>query len=415
MVEGDRAVNRRQALSLLATLPLGLRVEAQTRPSARHRVVLGASHGLLLGPDGGLQSWSTNVGAGEQPSAGNVLGLGHNRPIQHFTLYPVSGLSNVVAAAAGSGTSYAVLADGRLMAWGSNAYGLLGTTALSVLEVTAQFGPHSNAPVPVAVPFNAVDVSTQADHVIALARDGSVYTWGKGESGQLGIGPLPVIDFKTRTPSPMSYVPFPVRVPNLADVVAISAGPSHALALLNDGSVRAWGANSMGQVGDGTTADRDRPVAAQGVRNAVAIAAGGRASLAILSDGSVMAWGSQDNSLKPRPVPTVVTGARRIRSVAAGGGHAVAITEIGEVMTWGVNEVYDLGRGRDATSVPALVKGITDAQSVAARERTSVVVLASGRIMTWGVVREWTRPEPVMSPTASPFPILLWLDGLEQP
>ncbi len=408
-------MNRRQALSLLATLPLAMRVAAQTRPSGRHRVVLGASHGLLLGPDGALQSWSTNTGAGEQPPAGNVLGLGHNRPIQHFTLYPVSGLSNVVAAGAASGTSYAVLADGRLMAWGSNGYGLLGTTPLSALEVTGQVGPNSNAPVPVAVAFNAVDVSTQADHVIALARDGSVHTWGKGESGQLGIGPLPVIDFKTRTPSAMSYVPFPVRVPNLADVMAISAGPSHSLALLKDGSVRAWGANSMGQVGDGTTINRARPVAVQGVRNAVAIAAGGRASVAILSDRTAMAWGSQDNSLKPRPVPTVVPGARGIRSVAAGGGHAVAITETGEVMTWGVNEVYDLGRGRDATSAPALVKGLTGAQSVAAMARTSVVVLASGRIMTWGVVREWTRPEPIMSPTASPFPILLWLDGLEQP
>ena len=408
-------MNRRQALSLLTTLPLAVRVAAQTRPSARHRVVLGASHGLLLGPDGTLQSWSSNLGAGEQPPAANCLGLGHNRAVEQFTLYAVPGLSTVVAAAAGLGASYAVLANGRLMACGSNGYGLLGTTPLSTLEVTAQFGADSNTPVPVAVAFDAVDVSAQADHVMALARDGSVYTWGKGESGQLGIGPLPVINFKTRTASAMVYVPFPVRVPNLADVVAISAGSSHSLALLKDGSVRAWGANSMGQIGDGTTINRDRPIAVPGVRNVVAIAAGARASVAILSDGTAMAWGSQDNSLKPRPVPTVVPGARGLRSVAAGGGHSVAITQTGEVMTWGVNEVNDLGRGRDAPLGPGLVKGLSGAQSAAASGRTSVVVLASGRIMTWGVVRAWTRPDPVGDPTVSPFPILFWLDGLDQP
>ena len=151
-------MNRREALSLLAALPFAARVEAQTRPTAKHRIVLGAGHGLLLEPGGTLKSWSTNRGAGEQPPAENALGLGHSRPIEHFTLYPVAGLANVIAAAAGSGTSYAVLADGRLLAWGTNGFGLLGTTPLSTLEVTAQFGPHSNTPLPVAVKFDAVDV-----------------------------------------------------------------------------------------------------------------------------------------------------------------------------------------------------------------------------------------------------------------
>ena len=82
-------------------------------------------------------------------------------------------------------------------------------------------------------------------------------------------------------------------------------------------------------------------------------------------------------------------------------------------MTWGSNVVYELGRGRNATTAPALVNGITGAQSIGAGARTSTVVLSSGRIMTWGQVREWTRPESTQSPDLSPFPILLWLDGLE--
>ena len=173
-------MNRREALLLLAALPFAARAEAQTRPTAKHRIVLGAAHGLLLEPGGTLKSWSTNRGAGEQPPAANALGLGHNRPIEHYTLYPVAGLANVIAAAAGSGTSYAVLADGRLLASGTNGFGLLGTTPLSTLEVTAQFGPHSNTPLPVAVKFDAVDVSCQSNYVMALARDGGRPTRGEG-------------------------------------------------------------------------------------------------------------------------------------------------------------------------------------------------------------------------------------------
>ena len=82
----------------------------------------------------------------------------------------------------------------------------------------------------------------------------------------------------------MAYMPFPMRVPNLADVVAISAGGSHSLALLKDGTVRAWGWNRFGQVGDGTAVDRNTPTVVQGVRNAVAIAAGYEFSVAVLSD-----------------------------------------------------------------------------------------------------------------------------------
>ena len=213
----------------------------------------------------------------------------------------------------------------------------------------------------------------------------------------------------------MTYVPFPVRIPNLSDVVAISAGYSHSLALLKDGSVRAWGDNSLGQVGDGTTTARNTPVVVQGVRNAIAIAAGAEFSVAVLSDGTAMAWGRRDDVETPRPVPVAVVGARGLRSVVAGGRHVVALTNTGAVMTWGGNVVYELGRGRNATSAPALVNGITGAQSIVAHARTSLVVLASGRIMTWGMVREWTRPEPTQAADLSPFPILLWLDGLDTP
>ena len=82
-------------------------------------------------------------------------------------------------------------------------------------------------------------------------------------------------------------------------------------------------------------------------------------------------------------------------------------------MTWGQNAHYETGRGRETTDA-SLVKGLSDVKWATAGGSTAVVVLGSGRMMTWGEVRPWTRPDDGGG-NLSPFPILLWLDGLEQP
>lgn len=413
-------VSRREALSLLAVLPFAARLEAQTRPGPQRRVILGPTHGFLLDPGGTLETWVLREA--HSGMAPDWLGLGHNNALPNYTLASISGLAGVIAAAAGDACSFAVLGDGRLLAWGDNSgSGRLGTTSQRVVEAIASWGPSSNTPVPVATKFDAVDVSSQDSHVLALARDGSVYTWGKGDLGQLGIGPLPVINFKTHTPAAMTYVPFPVRVPNLSDVIAISAGRRHSLVVLKDGTVRAWGENNLGQVGDGTTINRNAPVPVQGVRNAVAVSAGAAFSAALLADGTVMMWGgfggwafANRGGAPPEPIPKFVTGVRGIKAIASGVSHLVALTETGTVMTWGDNTFNDLGRGTRAASTPAIISELTGVQSIAARDATSIAVLATGRIMTWGSVRAWTRPDAGYA-TLSPHPILLWIDGFDQP
>ncbi len=117
LVEGDRTMNRRQALALLAALPLAARVSAQTRSTAKHRVALGG-WGLLIEPGGTLKSWSTN-GAADPVPAEEVLGLGHNQPVDPFTLYPIPNLTGVVNAVVGSAAAYAVLANGQVLSWGA--------------------------------------------------------------------------------------------------------------------------------------------------------------------------------------------------------------------------------------------------------------------------------------------------------
>jgi alpha-tubulin suppressor-like RCC1 family protein len=269
-------------------------------------------------------------------------------------------------------------------------------------------------------------VSSYASHVLALSRDGNVYAWGKSDKGRLGIGPLPVIQFKTRTPATMPFVPFPTRIPDLAGVTAVSAGSTHSLARLEDGTVRAWGENRWGQLGDGTVVTRDRPVVVPGVRDAVAVAAGGAGfSAALLADGSVMTWGNNTLASMGRsvsgnalvvPVPAVVPGVRDVRTIAVGEGHVLALHRNGTVSSWGDDTLGTLGRGRDKTLTPGLVPRLTDVHDIVAFESSSLAILANGRIMNWGVVRPWTRPpDEGGRPDISRSPILFWRDGFEQP
>src|SRR5687767_11252742 len=114
-----KRINRREALALLAAVPVAARIRAQTRVTAKHRVILGSGHGFLVEPGGTLQAWHT--GAQRDGLAIDALGLGHNPPLAAHTLAPIPNLKNVVTAAAGTACSFAVLADGRLLAWGLNA------------------------------------------------------------------------------------------------------------------------------------------------------------------------------------------------------------------------------------------------------------------------------------------------------
>lgn len=151
-------------------------------------------------------------------------------------------------------------------------------------------------------------------HTLALRQDGSVWSWGANSKGQLGDGTI--VDRK-----------LPAKIAGLTNITKLSGGGSHSLALRSDGTVWAWGDNSLGQLGDGTTDDRHVPVQVQGLTNVVAIAAGYNHSLAIKSDGSVWAWGANESgqlgvpASAPRLTPAQVSGISNAVAVTAGDGY----------------------------------------------------------------------------------------------
>jgi hypothetical protein len=272
---------------------------AMSGVSEPSEIAAGSSHTLVLLKNG------TVVACGE-----NNLGqlghgtIGHGGPVP----VPVTGLSDFVAISAKGDSSFALLKNGTLMAWGENPSGELGD------------GNTENTDVPVPVPglSEVTAISAGTKFALALLKTGTVMAWGHNKKGELGDGNT--ID---------SLVP--VQVHGLKEVVAISAGGSGALALLKNGTVMAWGANKSGQLGDGGEGESDVPVAVTSLGGAATkVSAGGEFNLALLANGKVMAWGRNefgelgDGNTRNSDVPVPVQGVGEAAGIATGQGYGLA-------------------------------------------------------------------------------------------
>jgi alpha-tubulin suppressor-like RCC1 family protein len=164
----------------------------------------------------------------------------------------VQSLANVVALAGGRDHSLAVRSDGTVWSWGWNQYGQVGDGTKGNNKLT---------PVQVTGLTGVTRVSAGADHSMALTSAGVVWTWGHNNDGQLGDG---TVTNRSR----------PVRVTGVAGVVEIGNGRLHSLAIESDGSAWAWGLNSTGQLGDGTTTNRRAPVKIPGISGAFGLGGG---------------------------------------------------------------------------------------------------------------------------------------------
>lgn len=167
----------------------------------------------------------------------NAMGqLGNGNTTLSTTPVQVAGLSNVARIAGGEEFSLALKEDGTIWAWGSNFNGQLGPGGGST-----DFNPHPNAVQVTGLPGAMTNIAAGNAFCLALASDGTIWSWGNNSSRQLGHG---AGSFQTPTPG---------QIPNFGNVVSISAGLHHSVALKSDGSVWSWGLNSEGELGDGTT------------------------------------------------------------------------------------------------------------------------------------------------------------------
>ena len=222
-------------------------------------IILGFHHTCALLTDSTVKCWGFNY----YGQLGNGTKIDSNVPVL------VSNLTNVTAIASNSHHTCALLADKTVRCWGKNSSGQLGNgTKID-----------SNVPVLVSNLTNVTAITLGRDHTCALLADSTVKCWGTNFSGQLGNG--------TETSSNV-----PVAVSNLTNVTAIASNYHHTCALLADKTVRCWGHNVYGQLGNGTKIDSNVPVLVSNLTNVTAIAAGPAShTCALLADKTVRCWG----------------------------------------------------------------------------------------------------------------------------
>ncbi|HEX2911096.1 MAG TPA: hypothetical protein VH186_09835 [Chloroflexia bacterium] len=255
---------------------------------------------------------------------------------------------------------------GVVWGWGDGSYGDLCN------------GTNSQKTRPADLNLTGVKQVVGAFHsTIFIKDDGTVWTCGLNEAGQLGNG--------TFTDSQV-----PVKVSNLTQIKAVAGGVNgeHVLALRNDGTVWAWGGNSYGELGDGTTTNRNTPVQVTGLSQVTAIAVSNNNSYALKSDGTVWAWGLVyylgTGTIGDSHVPIQVTTLSNITALAAGSFHVLALKSDGTVWSWGSNNQQQLGYDSSSPKGPAQVPGLSGVKAVAAGSAFSVVLKIDGTVWSWG-------------------------------
>jgi alpha-tubulin suppressor-like RCC1 family protein len=324
-------------------------------------VTTAGEHSLALLGDGTVKAWGNN----QFGQLGNGTG-GFESETHEYQNLPktVSGLSEGIALASGTGTNFAVLANHTVKAWGWNRWGQLGfvfpevcrlgvgTGVCPEYECRGELGWQLCSKVPRSVlatnregrlaPLGEVTaVAGGGEAAYALLKNGHVMAWGDNGRGELGTGEKTKVYGELNVP-PSEVINARTRSP-LTGVVAIAAGNNHALALLETGEVVGWGDNGKGELGAWsesicgiTPCDKSATVipglALAG--KATAIAAGVQYSV-VLIGGRVYAFGKDehgelgDGSTSSSGTPKAIKGLERVTAISAGSKHAVALLPSG--------------------------------------------------------------------------------------
>jgi alpha-tubulin suppressor-like RCC1 family protein len=328
-------------------------------------IAAGGFHAIAIKTDGTLLSWGNN-GYGQLGNDPMIL-------FNEFAPVAVVGASDIVAVAAGNAHSLALKADGTMLAWGNDAGGQLGNDA--TLEDKA-------APVAVSGATGIIAISAGYFYSLALKSDGTMLAWGNNSKGQLGDSAI------------LTDKPTPVAVSGASDIVAISAGSEHSLALKADGTMLTWGLDIDGQLGnDAQLVDQSLPVLVANATGIVSIAAGYNHSLALTSSGNVLAWGSDfggqlgDNIPKVnKSTPVTVNGANQIVAIDGGHFHSLALTSSGTMLAWGSDTYGELGDGNQVNpqGLPVTVENVSNIVSIAAGGQFSLALKSDGTLQSWG-------------------------------
>ena len=331
----------------------------------------GLNHTLMINAGGVAYAWGSN----EKGQIGNNSATGTGAKVTT----PTSLGYNATRVVAGGNHSMLVAPWGYVYTWGDNTSGqcrLPTSNALfTVPQALGYLFPQQRAL------FGGI-----GDHTLFVLDNGQVQGWGKNDAGQLGTGVTGMSNPSAQTA---------VANWSLEGMIAIDAGYGQSIALKADGTVWTWGSDNSGELGDDlTSANKSTPVQVTGFyRNIVAIAAGSYHCLALDSNGQVWSWGNDgngqlgdDTAIANKYTPVLAGSGTYCRAIGAGGYHSLAVTYYGSVVAWGWNGYGQLGNNSTTTSATVVnVSGLTDVWQVTGGWGHSLALKADGDVCSWGL------------------------------
>jgi alpha-tubulin suppressor-like RCC1 family protein len=283
-------------------------------------------------------------------------------------------------------------------------------TLAAALAVPAAVAAGSGAGAAARAGDTAPAVRANPAIAAASASHGTLRGWGGGAKGQLGNG-------HRRT---AQATPVRVRLPRGVRIKAVRADCDDAVALTTRGHVYAWGGNTSGQLGNGSTKSTDKPVRVKlptGTK-IKAIRAGCSFNLALTTKDHVLAWGDNASGQlgigtkrsHDRPVRVKFHHGTKIKAISAGLGDGLAITTKGHLLSWGFNDDGELGIGTQTASLRPVRVGFpagVKIKIVAAGQQHSLAVSTTGQLYGWGFNQDGELGNGTTMDTDTPVPVSL--------
>jgi alpha-tubulin suppressor-like RCC1 family protein len=359
-------------------------------------LAVGAQHACVRDGSGTAYCWGSNL-ARQLGTAGDVAGMIPS---------PVPGrrFASLAAGATSAATSFVshtcgVQADGEAYCWGGDETGQLGTGGTASASCHAGAGwdvPCTATPTRVTGTQTWRQLAAGGSHTCGITTGGTAYCWGSNANGQLGnIEPDMACPVENGARS-IRCTRTPMLVYGGHSFTRVVAGTDFTCALTPAGKTWCWGANTWGQLGNGTRAGSQLPVPVQGTDVFVDLTAGNEFACGLTTAGSLLCWGRNERAQLgeggARPIRTApgpvhpTTGAGPYRSVRAGATHACALNTAGRLFCWGSNEQGELGNGnRTPQTVPTPAATTNTFRGVDAGFQYSCALSTAGVVYCWGL------------------------------